>query len=190
MFSPQCVYILFRKAKAIYEKEVQMRRCKFCQVKLKHVNAQMLVRVCTWRHRFLPCNHWQLHLLVCHGSSRSWSPSRQFSDFWLGLLTSAVDFQTQFYDQGWKVTMLLQQRNPRACIASQEKDTSLQTHPFTLAFTALLPRVSQHILTFVLNSPVPERLLHSTAKDTKAFGGWIGNSVLVSSSNSESCSLG
>lgn len=69
------------------------------------------------------------------------------------------------------MTILLQQRNPRACIASQEKDTSLQTHPFTLAFTASLPRVSQYILTFVLNGPIPERSFHSTAKDTKAFGG-------------------
>lgn len=152
----------------------------------------MLVGVCIWQHRFLPYNSWQLHLLlVCGGSSRSWSPSRLLGDLCLAVLTSAADFQTQFYDQRWKVTMLHQQRNPRDCdcIASQEKDTSLQTHPFTLAFTALLPRVSQYILTLVLNSPIPERLLHSTAKDTKAFGGWTGNSMLVSSSNSESCSL-
>lgn len=150
----------------------------------------MLVWVCTWQDRLLPCNYWQLHLLlVCAASSRSWSPSRKLSDLWLGVLTSAVDFQTQFYDQGWKMTLLLQQRNPSACIASQEKDTSLQTHPFSLAFAALLPRVSQYIKTFVLNSPILERLLHSTAKDTKAFGGWTGNSVLVWSSSSECCSL-
>lgn len=154
------------------------------------MHTHVLVWVCIWQHRFLPCNSWQLHLLlVCGGSSRSWSPSRQLDDLCLAVLTSAVDFQTQFYDQRWKVTMLLQQRNSRDCTASQEKDPSLQTHPFTLAFPALLPRVSQYILTLVLNCPIPERLHHSTAKDTKAFCGWTGNSMLVSSSNSESCSL-
>lgn len=52
------------------------------------------------------------------------------------------------------------------------KKTPLFRHAFTLVFAALLPRVSQSILTFVLKSPVPERRLPCfAAKVTKAFGG-------------------
>lgn len=103
MFSPQCIYFLFRKAEAIYEKEeeVQMRRCKFCQVKLKHVSAQS--HACMSMH--LTTQISSLQLLTATPSVgvwwlwRSWSHSRQLSDLWLGVLTSAVDFRTQLYDQ-------------------------------------------------------------------------------------------
>lgn len=47
MFSPQCIYFLFRKAEAINEKDVQMRRCKFCQVKSKHTLTHHVSVKCT-----------------------------------------------------------------------------------------------------------------------------------------------